>query len=136
VPDVPARAAAHGRRSKRGRLSRSAEFERVYRHGRSHGNRFLVLWTFPRENGVQSGDVPRLGVTVSRSVGGAVDRNLVKRLLREAFDAESPALPEAIDVVIQARPEALELAQREGLAGIRRALAELVGRAAGKAQEP
>ena len=39
---------ARGRRPKRGRLSRSAEFERVYRQGRSHGNRHLVLYTFPR----------------------------------------------------------------------------------------
>ena len=77
---------SHSRaRAKRGRLSRSAEFERVYRQGRSHGNRYLVLYAFPR--GVDE-EVARLGLSVSRKVGGAVDRNLVKRLLREAFDAE------------------------------------------------
>ena len=44
------------RRAKRGRLSRSAEFERVYRQGRSHANRFLVLYAFPRGGD----DEPRL----------------------------------------------------------------------------
>jgi ribonuclease P protein component len=63
---------------------------------------------------------------VSRRVGGAVDRSRVKRVLREAFWAEAPRLPEGADYVVVARPEARELAEREGMPGIRRALAELV----------
>ncbi len=121
-------------KAKRGRLSRSAEFERVYRQGRSHGNRFLVLHVFPRggQTDVPELDAgPRLGLSVSRKVGGAVERNLVKRLLREAFATESLRLPGGQDVVVVARPAARELAERDGLAGVRSALVELVARVAG-----
>jgi ribonuclease P protein component len=108
---------------KRRRLSRSAEFERVYRQGRSKGNRFMVLYAFPRDEDVEEG--PRLGLSVSRKVGGAVERNRVKRVLREAFWAEAERLPTTADYVVVARPDARELAEREGTAGMRTALAEL-----------
>ena len=55
------------RAPRRRRLSRSAEFERVYRQGRSKGNRFLVLYAFPREDESRADDEgPRLGLSVSR----------------------------------------------------------------------
>jgi ribonuclease P protein component len=114
--------------AKRRRLSRSAEFERVYRQGRSKGNRHLVLYAFPRADGDEPGrdDGPRLGLSVSRRVGGAVERNRVKRVLREAFWAEAERLPATSDYVVVARPDARELAEREGTDGMRRSLAELV----------
>jgi ribonuclease P protein component len=116
------------RAPRRRRLSRSAEFERVYRQGRSKGNRFLVLYAFPREEDGASveEDGPRLGLSVSRKVGGAVDRNRVKRVLREAFWQEAERLPSGSDYVVVARPDARDLAEREGTPGMRTALAELV----------
>ena len=124
-----------GRGPKRRRLSRSAEFERVYRQGRSKGNRFLVLYAFPREdeNPEELNEGPRLGLSVSRKVGGAVDRAKVKRVLREAFWEESTRLPAGSDYVIVARPDARELAEREGMTGVRRELAELVDSLGGAA---
>jgi ribonuclease P protein component len=113
------------RSTRRGRLSRSAEFERVYRQGRSFANRHLVLYSFPN----QAIEQPRLGLSVSRKVGGAVDRNRVKRLLREAFAKVRDDLSQGQDLVVVARPEARELADREGLRGIDGALAELLDKA-------
>jgi ribonuclease P protein component len=114
------------RSPRRRRLSRSAEFERVYRQGRSKGNRFLVLYAFPRAEGEPDDGGPRLGLSVSRRVGGAVERNRVKRVLREAFWQEAERLPAGSDYVVVARPDARGLAEREGMNGVRAALAELV----------
>ena len=108
-----------------GRLSRSAEFERVYRHGRSTANRHLVLYSFPNVDAER----PRLGLSVSRKVGGAIERNRVKRLLREAFAHAEEGLSAGHDIVVVARPPARELAEREGLAGMDAALSELLVKA-------
>jgi ribonuclease P protein component len=123
------RPGAAARRGKRGRLSRSAEFDRVFRQGRAQSNRVLVLYAFPRS---EEGE-PRLGLSVSRKVGGAVARNHVKRLLREAFELEGSRLPAGQDVVVVARPEARVVAERDGLAGLRAALSELLEQARDRA---
>ena len=116
-------------RRKRGRLSRSGDFDRVYRDGRSHANRFLVLYTFPRPEVSEEVDEARLGISVSRKVGGAVERNAVKRSLREAFRAVDEGLPADHDFVVVARPDAAGLVEREGTTGVESSLRELLAEA-------
>ena len=66
-------------------------------------------------------------------MGGAVDRTRVKRVLREAFWEQARRLSPASDYVVVARPDALGLAEREGMPGMQRALTELVDGLAGEA---
>jgi ribonuclease P protein component len=115
---------------KRRRLSRSGEFDRVYREGSSHANRFLVLYSFPRSDD-DDADL-RLGVSVGRKVGGSVERNRIKRALREAFWGLEGELPPGHDFVLVARPEIVPLLEREGGEGVRSALREALADASEK----
>ena len=112
-----------GARRKRRRLSRSGDFDRVYREGRSHASRYLVLYSFPREPG---GEGPRLGVSVGRKIGGAVERNRVKRVLRESFWGAAGDLSAGHDFVVVARPAVRELVAERGEAGMADALREVL----------
>jgi ribonuclease P protein component len=108
--------------AKRRRLSRSGEFDRVYRDGSSQATRYLVLYSFPRKD--EDDEEVRLGVSVSRKVGGAVGRNRVKRTLREAFWGLADRLPDRHDFVIVARPEIGALIERDGTAGAQASIEE------------
>src|SRR5215207_8003155 len=68
---------------RRHRLSRSRDFDAVYRQGRSVSTRFLVLYRFDREG--DAGGEARLGIAVPKKIGGAVTRNRIKRRLREVW---------------------------------------------------
>lgn len=124
--------------SKRPRLSRSSDFQRIYRQGTSTASRFLVLYSF-RRPAEMSADGPRLGLSVSKKMGGAVVRNRVKRLLREAFGSVRGQLAEDHDFVLIARPPLLELIAREseGEKGlVSAAVLDLLGRAGFVPAEP
>jgi ribonuclease P protein component len=94
--------------AKRSRLSRSSDFQRIYRQGDSAASRYLVLHYFKRS--ADAGEsVPRLGLSVSKRLGGAVVRNRVKRVLREAFRACEEGLAPEYDYVLIARPQLIDL---------------------------
>lgn len=120
-----ARPGGEGR--KRGRLSRSGDFDRAYKEGRSHANRFLVLYAFPR--GGDGGEEVRLGVSVGRKVGGATERNKVKRAMREAFWGLAERLPDGYDFVLVGRSGVAGLIDREGTAGLTASLTALLAEA-------
>ena len=109
----------------------------MYREGSSHASRHLVVYAFPRS--ADDDTDPRLGVSVGRKLGGAVERSRMKRLLREAFWAQSEGLREGHDFVIVARPAAGELARDGGEHAIEDALRTVLaeaGLAAGEEPSP
>jgi len=112
--------------NRRHRLTRSRDFDSVYRQGRSASTRFLVLYWFRREDG----GAPRLGLAVPREVGGAVARNRVKRRLRELWRGRIERIPEGCDYVLIARPGLVEAAEQRDADWLGERLDEVLGKAA------
>ncbi len=111
---------------RRHRLSRSRDFEAVYRHGRSLASRYLVLYSFARE---QTDGEPRLGLAVPKSLGSAVTRNRLKRRLREAWRARLDDVPAGRDYVLVARPGLPEAVEGKGTEWLRERIDEVLRRA-------
>ena len=115
---------------KRGRLTRAAEFDAVAQLGRSVGGRYLTL----RYRAAEGGEVARIGYAVPRKVGGAVDRNQVKRRLREAIARNESLLRPATDYVLIARPGLAAAAETQGFDWLAEQVAELLRAATEKAE--
>jgi ribonuclease P protein component len=110
---------------RRHRLSRSRDFDAVYRRGRSVSTRFLVLYWFDREENEE----PRLGLAVPRKTAGAVKRNRLKRQLREVWRELGSAVPAGHDYVLVARPGLVEAANARGFAWLRERVREVLVKA-------
>jgi ribonuclease P protein component len=96
---------------RRNRLSRSRDFDAVYRHGRSVSTRFLVLYSFDRDE--DADEDARLGIAVPKKIGGAVVRNRIKRRLREVWRELLPEIPGGADYVLLVRPPLAEAETRD-----------------------
>lgn len=117
-------------RPRRSRLTRSGDFDAVYRRGKSASGRHLVVYAFRRDDGVR--DAPaRLGVSVSKKVGGAVERNRLKRVLREQFATFDDEFPRGTDFVVIARPGAFEYMEEQGGTALGERLGELARKVVG-----
>jgi ribonuclease P protein component len=104
-------------------IRHGADFDRVYRRRASASDRYLLVFGFP--NGLNHA---RLGLSVSRKVGGAVVRNRWKRLIREAFRLGHPDFPKGLDLVVIPRRGGEE----PKLANLLPSLAQLTNRVASK----
>ena len=111
---------------RRYRLSRSRDFDAVYRHGRSVSTRFLVLYWFAHEE--EGGDA-RLGLAVPKGVGTAVARNKIKRRLREAWRSALDEIPAGRDYVLIVRPGLPDAAEARGADWLRERVLEVLGKA-------
>jgi ribonuclease P protein component len=112
---------------RRNRLSRSRDFDAVYRHGRSTSTRFLVLYWFERDG--EPGE-PRLGLAVPRSTGNAVARNRIKRQLRETWAERLERIPAGRDYVLIVKPGMPEAVAANGFDWLGERVDEVLGKAA------
>jgi ribonuclease P protein component len=114
---------------RKNRLSRSRDFDAVYRHGRSVSTRFLTLYWFERPD--EPGE-PRLGLAVPKAAGNAVVRNRIKRRLREIWRAKLQAdgVPTTSDYVLVVRPGLPEAAEARGQEWLADRVDEVLGKLA------
>jgi ribonuclease P protein component len=112
---------------RRHRLSRSRDFDAVYRHGRSTSTRYLVLYWFERPD--EPGE-PRLGLAVPKAVGNSVVRNRIKRQLREVWRARLDRIPTDRDYVIKVKEGLPDAVEAQGFEWLGERVDELLGKAA------
>lgn len=92
------------------RLLRRPDFQRVYQRGRRHFSAHLTVFYLRRDDGNSA----RVGYTVSRALGGAVDRNRIRRRLREAVRLSWSEMKGPFDIVINPK-KSLQQADFDGL---------------------
>jgi len=122
------------------RLLRHADFERVYKQGRRHFSASITVFYLPRPEAQakamnrksEAASGPRIGFTVGRALGGAVQRNRMKRRLREAVRLTRPSAGVNVDVVINPKKSLLTADFSAVLNEVARAFAVIEQKAAGK----
>ena len=114
---------------RRHRLSRSRDFDAVYRQGRSVSTRSLTLHWFAREEDADG--TARVGLAIPRAVGSAVVRNRLKRQLRAVWAEIAGEAPSGCDYVLVARPGLAEPATTRGHEWLVEEVREVLGKVKG-----
>jgi len=123
------------------RLLRHADFERVYKLGQRHFSSLLTVFYLAQQGAIAGTKVPatlglRVGFTVGRALGGAVERNRIKRRLREAVRLSRVPLAVGADVVINPKKSLLKTDFEAVLNEVRRAFEVIEQRVSGRAADP
>ena len=82
-------------------LKRNADFQNVYKNGKSYANRYLVMYVLENQKGRN-----RLGISVSKKVGNSIVRHRVTRLIRESYRLQEDMFNSGLDMVVIARKSA------------------------------
>jgi len=112
------------------RLLRHSDFERVYRQGRRHFSPHMTVFYLAQAQ-LAPRQGARIGFTVGRALGGAVERNRIKRRLREAVRLQRSAITQPLDIVINPKKSVLTLEFEVLLEEIGRAF-DVIGKSARK----
>ncbi len=91
------------------RLLKHADFDRVYKQGRRHFSSHITVFYLRQAEGSSPEQCARVGFTVGKVLGGAVDRNRIKRRLRDAVRQRRSLLKSAVDVVINPKKSVLKM---------------------------
>ena len=89
-------------------LKKNHQFQFVYKNGRSHANKYLIMYI--KENGL---GINRIGISVSKKVGNSVVRHRVTRLIRESYRLHENIFNSGLDIVVVARNSASNIGYAE-----------------------
>ncbi len=91
------------------RLRKHADYQRVYQESRRYSSASMSYFFRARSNEDATSAAPRVGLTAGRVLGGAVERNRIRRRMREAVRLHLGELPARVDVVLHPRKTVLEM---------------------------